>query len=99
MKKLALIILLFAFAQCEDAPRDVSHCKESPTECDQYSCYFLSCDCLPEEDTDDPYAPRFSSDRAVTSEAVATEIALAFMEMLGDTTATITRVGEHGYGW
>ena len=99
MKNLFLILMLFGFMQCEEPPRDVSHCAEKPTECEQYSCYFPSCDCLPDEGSLNPLEPRFSTDREVTSDTIAKEIGLAYMEMIGETTAKINQIGEEGYGW
>lgn len=99
MKNLLLIFAIFVFIKCEEPPRDVSHCAEKSTECEQYSCYFPGCDCLFNANDENPSAPLFSTDRNVTSEAIAKEIGLAYMEMIGDTTATINQVGEEGYGW
>lgn len=100
MKNLLFILILMGFWQCEEAPRDVSHCPDEPTECEQYSCYFLSCDCIaPEGEEADPYEPLFSTDQDVNSEAIAKQIGLAFMEMIGDTSVEINEVGEQGYGW
>lgn len=99
MKNLFLILMLIGFVRCEEPPRDVSHCTEKPTECDQYSCYFPSCDCLSNNDAEAPFAPRFSANKVVSSEAIAKEIGLAYMEKIGDTAATVNQVGEEGYGW
>lgn len=99
MKNLFLILMFFIFIQCEESLRDVSHCANKATECEQYSCYFLSCDCIPKEGSKAPFVPRFSTDRKVISEAIAKEIGLAYMEMIGDTRATVNQVDEQGYGW